>query len=123
MVDLAVGVMIGAAFGKITTSLVNDILMPPIGLAMGEMDFDEFTWVLREARDNVPAVTINYGSFIEVLINFLIIAWVLFFFIKAINNLRDKQENAPDSEKPVPPPEDIRLLREIRDALNAKDTQ
>lgn len=112
VVDLAVGVIIGAAFGKIVTSLVENILMPPIGLAMGGVDFTQLKIVLKGAMDNQPPVTIGYGIFIQNCVNFLIVAWAMFIVIKAMNRLSHK---APP---PVAaPPEDVLLLREIRDSL------
>lgn len=122
VIDLAVGVVIGAAFGKIVTSLVEDIIMPPIGLAVGGMDFSEYKITLREAADGVEAVTLNWGNFVNQLVNFLIIAFAIFMVIKAINRaseLAKKKEEAKPAEPP-PPPEDVVLLREIRDALTKK---
>jgi large conductance mechanosensitive channel len=122
VIDLAVGVVIGAAFGAIVTSLVKDIIMPPIGWAMGGIDFSNFFFTLKgpaaatlaEAQ-KAGAVTINYGLFINTLINFLIVALALFILIRAINRLQAK---AP--EVPAAPPEDVTLLREIRDLLKAR---
>jgi large conductance mechanosensitive channel len=117
--DLAVGVIIGASFTGIVTSLVNDIIMPPIGLALGGVDFSNFFWVLKgEPADTLAAakaakaVTINYGLFINALINFLIVAFALFMLIRQINRLAP-----PPAEAAPPTPEDILLLREIRDSL------
>jgi large conductance mechanosensitive channel len=117
--DLAVGVIIGASFTGIVTSLVNDIIMPPIGLALGGVDFSNFFWVLKgEPTDTLAAakaakaVTINYGLFINALINFLIVAFALFMLIRQINRLAP-----PPAETTPPTPEDILLLREIRDSL------
>lgn len=127
VVDLAVGVIIGAAFGTIVSSLVDDVIMPPIGLLLAGIDFSSLKWVLREAMPAVgaegaagyiaaqPEVAINYGTFINAAIKFLIVAWVLFFVIKAMNSMKRKQEEA----SPPPPevPADIKLLTEIRDLL------
>lgn len=118
VVDLAVGVIIGAAFGTIVTSLVDDIVMPPIGLALAGIDFSKLAFVLQPATvdaagKEVPAVVIAYGKFINAVIKFTIVAWVLFLVIKAMNATKKKEEAAP----PAAPPEDIVLLREIRDAL------
>ena len=125
-IDLAVGIVVGAAFTAIVSSLVKDVITPPLGLILGGIDFSNFFVVLsgggpystlKEATD-AGAVTVNYGLFINTLINFLIVAFALFIIIKQINRL-----TAPRVvEKPgdPPPPEDIRLLREIRDALRAK---
>jgi large conductance mechanosensitive channel len=117
VVDLAVGVIIGAAFGTIVSSLVDDIVMPPIGMALAGVDFSKLAWVLQPATvvDGVekPAVVIAYGKFLNALIKFVIVAWVLFLVVKAMNSMKRKEEAAP----PAAPPEDIVLLREIRDAL------
>lgn len=122
VVDLAVGVVIGAAFGAIVTSLVKDIIMPPIGYAMGGIDFSNFFITLKgpaaatlaEAQ-KAGSVTINYGLFINTIINFLIVALALFVLIRAINRLQAKAPEAPSA-----PPEDVTLLREIRDLLKAR---
>lgn len=131
VVDLAVGVIIGAAFGKIVDSLVKDIIMPPIGLLLGKVDFANL-YVLLKQSDKVPgpyptleaaqkkagAVTLNYGQFLNVAISFLIVAFAVFLIVKGINNLKHKEE-----AKPAPvaaEPEDVKLLREIRDALQQR---
>lgn len=124
VVDMAVGIIIGAAFGKIVSSLVNDIIMPPIGKFLGGVRFTELKYVMQEAiteGDKVisPEVAIRYGNFIQTIIDFLILAIVIFFMIKGINNLRRKQEEAP-AEAPAPPA-DIELLKEIRDLLKTKN--
>lgn len=123
VVDMAVGVVIGGAFGKIVTSLVNDLIMPLIGSLLGHVDFTTLCVTLRSAvmeGETVvkPAVTLNYGNFIQTLVDFLIIAWCIFLVIKAINKMKKKEE-APAPEEPAEPviPEDIQLLREIRDSL------
>jgi large conductance mechanosensitive channel len=126
VVDLAVGVIIGASFTGIVTSLVNDIVMPPIGLALGGVDFSNFFVVLKGDRavDTLAAakaakdVTINYGLFVNAIINFLIVAFVLFLLLRQLNKLVAPKptEVAP----PPPPPEDVLLLREIRDALKGR---
>ena len=123
VVDLAVGVIIGASFTGIVTSLVNDIVMPPIGLALGGVDFSNFFVVLKGDRavDTLAAakaakdVTINYGLFVNAIINFLIVAFVLFLLIRQLNKLV-----APKPVDVAPPPEDVLLLREIRDALKGR---
>ena len=123
VIDLAIGVIIGASFTGIVTSLVKDIIMPPIGLALGGVDFANFFLVIKgdhnvdslAAATAAKAVTINYGLFINTVINFLIVAFVLFLLVRTINKLQDTKP-APDAA-PVPPPEDILLLREIRDSL------
>jgi large conductance mechanosensitive channel len=126
VVDLAVGVVIGAAFGKIVDSLVKDVIMPPIGLLLGRVDFSNLFVVLREGAQAGPyatldaaskagAVTLNIGLFINTLISFLIVAWAIFMVIKAMNRLKRQQAAPPPA--PAEPPEDVKLLREIRDAL------
>ena len=117
VIDLAVGVVIGGAFGKIVTSLVNDVIMPPIGLLTGGVDFADKKWVLKAADNTDPAhkvaeVAVNYGVFINTLIQFLIIAFAIFLVVKAINRLSRKEEAAPAA-----PPADVVLLTEIRDLL------
>jgi len=125
VVDLAVGVVIGAAFGKIVDSLVKDVIMPPIGLLLGKVDFSNLFVVLKEGAQAGPyatldaaskagAVTLNVGLFINTLISFLIVAWAIFIVIKGMNRLKRQQAAAP---APAEPPEDVKLLREIRDAL------
>ncbi len=125
VVDLAVGVIIGAAFGKIVDSLVKDIIMPPIGMILGKVDFSNLFLVLRDGAVSGPymsvdaaqkagAVTLNYGMFINVMISFVIVAWAVFLMIKLMNRLK-REEEQPAA--PVEPPEDIRLLAEIRDLL------
>jgi large conductance mechanosensitive channel len=117
VIDLAVGVVIGGAFGKIVTSLVNDVIMPPIGLLTGGVDFADKKWVLKAADNTDPAhkvaeVAVNYGVFINTLIQFLIIAFAIFLVVKAINRVSRKEEAAPAA-----PPADVVLLTEIRDLL------
>ena len=124
-IDLAVGVIIGAAFGKIVTSLVDDIIMPPIGLLLGRMDFTQYfisldgkTYETLAAAKAAGAATLNYGAFVTVIIQFLIIAWAVFMVVKGINALRRKEE-----DKPAAPPEpsaEEKLLGEIRDLLKQK---
>jgi len=115
MVDMAIGIIIGAAFGKIVASLVNDVLMPPIGLLLGGVNFTDLKVVMRAATETVPAVNWNYGNFIQVLIDFLIIAFVVFMLVKAINAAKKKEEAAPAA--PPAPTKDQVLLTEIRDLL------
>jgi large conductance mechanosensitive channel len=119
VVDLAVGVVIGAAFGRIVTVLVDNVIMPPIGLLIGGVDFAELVITLKAATvdaagEIVPAVTIGYGEFINALIQFIIVAFAIFMVVKAINRLNRKPEEAPPPEVPS---EDVLLLREIRDSL------
>ncbi len=115
VVDMAVGIIIGAAFGKIVSSLVGDIIMPPIGVALGGVDFSSLSYVLKEAVGDTPAVTINYGKFIQTIIDFLIVAMAMFVGIKAINSMKKAEEEAP-AEPPKPSNEEV-LLTEIRDLL------
>jgi large conductance mechanosensitive channel len=120
VVDLAVGVVIGAAFGKIVTALVDNIIMPPIGLLIGGVDFSKLAITLKEATTNaageaVPAVQIGIGTFINSLIQFLIVAFAIFMVVKAINRMHRKQPEAAPA--PAEPSEDVLLLREIRDSL------
>ena len=115
VVDMAVGIVIGAAFGKIVSSFVADVLMPPIGMLLGGVDFAKLAITLREASEGVEAVTIRYGVWINTVIDFIIIAFAIFIVVKGINNMKKKEE-----EKPAPPPEPSKeevLLTEIRDAL------
>ncbi len=118
VVDLAVGVIIGGAFGKITTSMVNDIIMPPIGMLLGKVDFKELKLTILEATETSAAVTINYGAFINTLIDFVLVAFALFLVIKAMNTMKKKEATAP-AAPPAPTPTES-LLAEIRDALRAR---
>ncbi|WP_017941188.1 MULTISPECIES: large-conductance mechanosensitive channel protein MscL [unclassified Thioalkalivibrio] len=118
VVDMAVGVIIGLAFGQIVSSLVSDVVMPPIGLLIGGVDFSDLMIVLREAENGVAAVTINYGTFIKRVVDFLIIAAVVFAAIKMIARLQRKEEAKP-AEPPAPSNEE-KLLAEIRDLLKTR---
>lgn len=123
VVDMAVGIVVGGAFGKIVTSFVNDVLMPPLGLLLGGMDFKDMKWVLQpgtldEAGEMVGEVALNYGMFIQSVIDFLLIALAIFSVIKAMNKLKRKKEEAPAA--PAAKPEDVVLLEEIRDLLKNK---
>ncbi|PZO05217.1 MAG: large conductance mechanosensitive channel protein MscL [Alphaproteobacteria bacterium] len=121
VVDLAVGVIIGASFGKIVTSLVEQVVMPPIGLVLGRVDFSQLEWVLvaeNPATEAVEKVAIQYGAFINTLIQFLIVAFVIFLVVKAINKLRRKQAETPT--EPAAPTTSEALLTEIRDALKSR---
>ncbi len=115
VVDMAVGIIIGAAFGKIVSSVVGDIIMPPIGLLLGGVNFTDLKLVMKAATDTVPAVTWNYGNFIQVCFDFLIVAFAVFMLIKAINAAKKKEAAVP-STPPAVPKEEI-LLTEIRDLL------
>ena len=115
VVDMAVGIVIGGAFGKIVSSFVNDVLMPPIGLALGGVDFSDLALTLKEASGEVAAVTLNYGAFIQTVVDFIIIAFAIFMVVKAMNNLKKKEEAAPPP--PPKPSEEVTLLTEIRDLM------
>lgn len=123
VVDLAVGVIIGGAFGKIVSSLVADIIMPPLGVLIGGIDFKSLAIVLRDAHDGLPATTLNYGLFIQNIFDFLIVAFTIFLAIKGMNKLRNNQEAEQAVVPPAPPApsqEEI-LLTEIRDLLKAQN--
>jgi large conductance mechanosensitive channel len=121
MVDLAVAVIIGGAFGKIVTSLVNDVIMPPIGLLLGGVDFSNLKIMLKAAEGDVPAVTLNYGAWINTMIDFLIVALVIFLVIKGINSMKKKEAAVPPPPPPPPAPSaEETLLKEIRDLLAKK---
>jgi large conductance mechanosensitive channel len=128
VVDMAVGIIIGGAFGKIVSSFVSDVIMPPLGILIGGVNFTDLKITIKqEIQDTVgqvvnPAVTINYGNFIQVVFDFIIIAFSIFAMIKVMNNLNRKkiEEQAPAT--PPPPPADIQLLTEIRDILR-KDSK
>ncbi len=126
MLDMAVGIIIGVAFGKVITSLVNDVLMPPLGMLLGKVDFTNLKVILQKGREAVmegttivqPAVSdvsINYGMFIQNIIDFVIVALCIFIVIKAMNSLKRKEEVAPTA--PPPPSDEVLLLKEIRDLL------
>lgn len=115
VVDMAVGIIIGAAFGKIVSSVVNDIIMPPIGILVGGVDFKDLKVVLKGATEGVPAVTLNYGNFLQVVFDFLIVAFAVFMLIKALNMAKRKREEAP-APPPAPSKQEV-LLTEIRDLL------
>jgi large conductance mechanosensitive channel len=118
VVDMAVGIIIGAAFGKIVSSVVNDIIMPPIGLLVGGMTFTDLKVVLKAATETVPAVTWNYGNFLQVTFDFLIVSFAVFLMIKAINAAKRKEAVVPaPPPAPIPPTKEETLLAEIRDLL------
>ncbi|MFC3394037.1 large-conductance mechanosensitive channel protein MscL [Brenneria rubrifaciens] len=119
VVDLAVGVIIGTAFSKIVSSLVSDIIMPPLGLLIGGVDFKQFSLVLRGAQGDVPPVIMHYGVFIQNIFDFIIVAFAIFMAIKLMNKMRRKQEQAPATPPKLSAEE--KLLTEIRDLL--KDQQ
>jgi len=114
VVDMAVGIIIGAAFGKIVSSFVADVIMPPIGLLIGGVDFSSLAITLKQAVGETPAVTVGYGKFMQTVIDFVIIAFAIFIVIKGMNSLKRKEEKAPAS--PPPSKQEI-LLAEIRDLL------
>ena len=129
VIDMAVGIIIGAAFGRIVDSMVKDLIMPPIGLLLGNVDFANLMWVLREgvppgpyltvdAAQKAGAVTLNYGLFINNVISFVLVAFAVFLLGRAINRMRRQQEEKP-AQAP-PPAEDVLLLREIRDSLRRR---
>jgi large conductance mechanosensitive channel len=128
VVDMAVGLVIGASFGKIVTSLVNDVIMPPIGRLMGNMDFSKLSIKIGEATKKVvdagqekivvEDIVVKYGAFINTVIDFVIVAFCLFMVIKAMNTLKRKKEEAPAA--PPEPPADVKLLTEIRDLMKAR---
>ena len=123
VVDLAVGIIIGAAFNGIVQSLVNQVVMPPIGLAMGGIDFSNLEWVLRPenlATEEVEKVAIQYGAFVNTVIQFLIVAFVVFLLVKGINKMRREQAAEPAPETPPAPTPTETLLAEIRDELKAR---
>lgn len=123
-VDMAVGIIIGGAFGKIVSSLVNDVIMPPIGQILGGVDFASLFYTLGgvsyetlAAAEEAGAAVVKYGSFIQTVFDFLIIAFVIFMMVRAMNNLRKKEEEAPAA--PPEPSDEVKLLTEIRDSLKA----
>ena len=118
VVDLAIGIIIGLAFGKIITSFVSDVLMPPIGLILGKMDFANLSIVLKEATEGTPAVLLKYGAFFNTIIDFLIVAFAIFMVVKAINKMKKQPEEVPAAPA-LPSPEET-LLTEIRDILKLK---
>ncbi len=118
-VDLAIGVVIGAAFGKIVTSLVDDVIMPLLGLMTGGINFTGLAWTLREASGTVPAVIFKYGAFLNTIINFLIIAFAIFIVMKQMNRFIKKNEEKKVEESPKPTKEEM-LLTEIRDLLQSR---
>jgi len=131
MLDMAVGIIIGAAFGTIVKSLVDDVLMPPIGMLLGGVDFKEFFLLLSDPAASAPyatlaaaqeagAVTINYGLFLNALISFLIVAWAVFFVVKGFNKLKKQDEVVEEAPAEPEPSAEEKLLTEIRDLLKAQ---
>jgi large conductance mechanosensitive channel len=119
VVDMAVGIIIGGAFGKIVSSFVKDVVMPPIGVLIGGVDFSDLAITLKEAAGEAPAVVIAYGSFIQTLVDFIIIAFAIFIAVKAMNSLKKKEEEKP-AAPPAPSKEEV-LLTEIRDLLKDRN--
>ncbi|MBG5921381.1 large-conductance mechanosensitive channel protein MscL [Providencia stuartii] len=119
VVDMAVGIIIGAAFGKIVSSLVADVIMPPLGLLIGGVDFKQFSVILRAAEGDMPAVVLNYGIFIQTVFDFVIVAFAIFMAIKVMNKVRREKEAEPEAP-PAPSKEEV-LLSEIRDLLKEQN--
>lgn len=117
-IDMAVGIIVGASFGKIISSLVADVVMPPIGVLIGGVDFTKLAITIKDAAEGTPAVTLNYGNFIQTMVDFTLIAFAIFMAVKLINSLKKKQEEAP-AAPPEPSKEEL-LLTEIRDLLKNK---
>lgn len=118
VVDMAVGIIIGAAFGKIVSSLVSDVIMPPIGILIGGVNFTDLSVVLKDAVGDMPAVTLNYGNFIQVVFDFLIVAFAIFMMVKGMNALKKKEDDKPATPAPpLAPSKEELLLSEIRDLL------
>lgn len=119
VVDLAIGIVIGAGFGKIVSSLVADLITPALGFMLGGVDFKELSLSIRKAHDGMPALTLNYGAFLQTIFDFVIIAFVLFLVIKGMNTLKRRFEREQKTGE-APKPADIALLEEIRDLLKEK---
>jgi len=117
VVDMAVGIIIGVAFGKIVSSFVGDVVMPPIGMLMGGVDFSNLAITLKAAEGDVPAVLLGYGKFLQAMFDFIIVAFAIFMGVKAINRMKKEEEAAPAA--PAGPTADQELLGEIRDLLKA----
>ncbi|MGA7800404.1 MAG: large-conductance mechanosensitive channel protein MscL [Gammaproteobacteria bacterium] len=118
VVDMAVGIIIGVAFGKIVSSFVGDVIMPPLGLLIGGIDFTNLAIVLKAASGSAPAVTLGYGKFIQAVLDFLIVAFAIFLVIQFMNKLKRKEEAKPAA--PPPPSNEEQLLAEIRDLLKER---
>jgi large conductance mechanosensitive channel len=125
VLDMAVGIIIGASFGKIVTSLVNDVIMPPIGLLMGKVDFSQLfidlsggDYATLKAAEAASAATIKYGMFIQTILDFAIVAFAIFMVIKAMNKMKKKEEEKP--AEPAKPSAEVELLTEIRDSLKSR---
>jgi large conductance mechanosensitive channel len=118
VMDMAIGIIIGAAFGKIVSSLVADVIMPPIGLLLSGVNFADLAWKIQEGTDGAEPVLLNYGTFITTIIDFIIIAFVIFMVVKGINSMKKKEEEKP-AAPPAPSKEEV-LLAEIRDELRKR---
>ena len=121
VVDLAVGVIIGGAFGKIVSSFVGDVIMPPIGLLIGGVDFTDLAITLKAAEGDLPAVMLSYGKFLQTILDFMIVAFAIFMGVKAITRLKREEAAAP--EAPPAPSKEQELLSEIRDLLKAQQNK
>ncbi len=122
VIDLAVGVVIGASFGKIVTALVDKVIMPPLGWLIGNVDFSDLAWTLSPARvaadgSEIPAVVIGYGEFLNTIIQFVIVAFAIFLLVKGVNRLARKKQQEEAPAAPAAPSEEVVLLRQIRDSL------
>ena len=118
VVDMAVGVIVGGAFGKIISSFVDDVIMPPVGMLLGGVDFKSLAITLKAAEGKTAAVMLNYGKFIQTVVDFAIVAFVIFIAIKAMNAMKKEEAAAPPAAPPAPSPQEV-LLTEIRDAIRA----
>ena len=118
VMDMAIGIIIGAAFGKIVSSFVGDVIMPPIGMLLGGVDFSSLAWTLKEGSEGVEPVLMKYGVFINTIIDFVIIAFAIFIVVKGINSMKKKEEEKP-AAPPAPSKEEV-LLAEIRDELRKR---
>lgn len=121
VVDMAVGIIIGAAFGKIVSSFVGDVIMPPIGMMIGGVDFSSLAVTLKAAEGDLPAVLLSYGKFLQTILDFVIVAFAIFMGVKAINRLKREEAAAP--AEPEAPTADQQLLGEIRDLLKASQNK
>lgn len=119
-IDMAVGVIIGGAMGKMVTSLVGDVLMPPIGLILGGVNFSDLSYIIKEAVGETPAVVISYGKFIQTIVDFTIISFAIFMVVKFLNKLKRQQPVVEEVAETAPPPAQEVLLAEIRDLLKSK---
>lgn len=120
MIDMAVGIIIGAAFGKVVSSLVSDVIMPPIGAILAGVDFTNLAITLRQATGDKPAVLLHYGKFIQAMVDFIIVAFAIFLLVKGVNKLRRAQEKPAPPPPPPPPSKEETLLAEIRDILKGQ---